>query len=89
MHENELVLSVLPPFTQAGPARRRCRFSGGGNSFATSGYVPVGTVITVVCGSEGNLASGYSINGAASTNKGQASFKLTVDADTTIKMQQR
>ena len=67
----------------------RCRFSGGGNSFATSGYVPVGTVITVVCGSEGNLASGYSINGAAGTNKGQASFKLTVDADTTIKMQQR
>ena len=67
----------------------RCRFSGGGNSFATSGYVPVGTTITVVCGSEGNLAAGYSINGAAGSNKGQASFKLTVEADTTISMQKR
>ena len=67
----------------------RCRFSGGGNSFATSGYVPVGTTITVVCGSEGNLATGYSINGAAGSNKGQASFKLTIDADTTISMQKR
>jgi len=67
----------------------RCRFSGGGNSFATSGYVPEGTEITVVCGSEGDLSAGYSINGAASTNKGQASFKLTVDADTTISMKKR
>lgn len=67
----------------------RCRFSGGGNSFATSGYVPIGTTITVVCGSEGNLATGYNINGTSGSNKGQASFKLTVEEDTTISMQKR
>ncbi len=67
----------------------RCRFSGGGNSFTTSGYVPVGTTITVVCGSGGLLSEGYSINGAPAVNKGQASFKMTVTEDTTITMQQR
>ena len=67
----------------------RCRFSGGGNSFSTSGYVPVGTTITVVCGSGGLLSEGYSINGAPAINKGQASFKITVSEDTTITMQQR
>ncbi len=66
-----------------------CRFSGGANSFATSGYVSSGSTITVVSGSNGNPETGYSINGGESDYIGKTSFRLAVEADTSIVMQKR
>ncbi len=66
-----------------------CRFSGGGFTFATSGFVPEGTEIVVISGSSGVLADGYSINGAAAVHKNESSFRLVVEQDTTISMTKR
>ena len=66
-----------------------CRFTGGGLSFVTSGSVPVGTVIMVASGSEGNIHNGYRINGGDPVNLDKASFRLTVTEDTTITMEKR
>lgn len=63
-----------------------CRFTGGGNTFAESGKVPVGTTITVFSRG-GLLKKGYSINGEKAVYKNEASFQMVVDGDTTITME--
>ena len=66
-----------------------CYFTGGGNSFVSSGRVPAGTVITVTAGREGNLENGYHINGGEAENPGVVSFKYTVTGPTEITMDYR
>ena len=63
-----------------------CRFTGWHNSFVASGQVPVGSTIKVIA-SGGFLKRGYSINGAPSEHKNQASFSMVVEGDTTITME--
>ncbi|MBP3721511.1 MAG: hypothetical protein J6J41_09275 [Clostridia bacterium] len=63
-----------------------CRFNGWRNKLAQSGQVPAGTTITVIADG-GLIGSGYFINGAKKGEyKNQATFKLVVEADTTIEM---
>ena len=50
----------------------------------TEGEVPAGASISIFADSSDLAANGYSINGSDPTNKGLASFKLTVTDDVTI-----
>ncbi len=63
-----------------------CRFTGWHNTFVESGQVPAGSTITVIA-SNGLINKGYSINGEEAEHKDQATFRMVVDADTTITME--
>ena len=63
-----------------------CRFTGWHNTFVESGQVPAGSTITVIA-SNGLINKGYSINGDKAEHKDQATFRMVVDADTTITME--
>ena len=51
----------------------------------TEGNVPAGAPIVVVADSSDAASKGYSINGGSFEHAGEASFRLTVHEDTTIK----
>jgi len=61
-------------------------FRADGLTNVTSGQVPAGASITVLCTERDKTANGYIINGGEAVQQGKASFKLTITENTTIAM---